>query len=386
MTSEQYINLIQSKNPNLQCISEYTGSRCTMEVKCLNCSSIFKRRADSLKSNCTCPNCVKVQSLNASKNKLINYLQNHNIELIGTYTDVNTKTTFKCTQCGYIWDTTPNSILSGHGCAKCASHISYKLTTEDFITKAKRVQKDNYDYTNTQYVNANTNITIKCPIHGEFEILPNSFIKSGCCPRCSTEQRGLNSRYTTEEFIERAKKVHGDKYDYSKTKYIGKEVPVTIICPKHGEFQQTPAHHLKGSGCQKCACSHGETFIIEYLNNKKINFQSQYLIQVPKDVRSSGRIYADFYIRDLNTIIEYNGKQHYVPIEYFGGKVTFEAQIKRDNYLRQYCLDNNIRLIELHYGIDFNIIKEYLDTYLESDKQPPAIIPIDYFYQLITRK
>lgn len=386
MNSEQYIKLIQSKNSNLQCISEYTGSRCIMEVKCLNCGLVFKRRADSLKTNCTCPNCVKEQSLNDSKNKFINYLQNHNIELIGTFTNVNTKTTFKCIQCGYIWNTFPYSILSGHGCAKCASHISYKLTTEDFITKAKKVQKNNYNYINTKYINANTAVNIICPIHGEFKILPNNFIKRGCCPKCGIEQGGLSRRYTIEEFVEKAKQIHGNKYDYSKTTYINSEIPTTIICPIHGEFQQTPAHHLKGCGCQKCSYSHGETFIMNYLKNKKLNFQSQYPIQVPKDIRSSEKIYVDFYIKDLNTIIEYNGKQHYVPIEHFGGKVTFESQKNRDNYLRQYCRDNNIKLIEFHYDIDFSIIKEYLDTYLESTEQPPVIIPIDYFYQLITRK
>ena len=78
--------------------------------------------------------------------------------------------------------------------------------------------------------------------------------------------------------------------------------------------------------------------------------------------------------------------QHYVPIKHFGGKVTFESQKNRDNYLRQYCRDNNIKLIEFYYDIDFSIIKEYLDTYLESTKQPPAIIPIEYFYELIAKK
>lgn len=87
---------------------------------------------------------------------------------------------------------------------------------------------------------------------------------------------------------------------------------------------------------------------------------------MPTDIKSTGKIYVDFYIPDLNTIIEYNGIQHYVPIEHFGGKLAFNSQKKRDDYLRQYCLKNKIRLIELPYNIEFSILQDYLDTYLLS--------------------
>ena len=152
-----------------------------------------------------------------------------------------------------------------------------------------------------------------------------------------------------------------------------------------GEFMQTPAHHLKGCGCQKCKQSHGENFVEQYLQSKNISFQQQYSIHVPENIRSSKRIYVDFYIEALNTIIEYNGKQHYIPIEHFGGQLAFNSQKKRDNYLRQYCLDNKIRLIELPDGISFDILRDYLDTYLIGTEQPPTVIPIDYFYELISK-
>ena len=145
----------------------------------------------------------------------------------------------------------------------------------------------------------------------------------------------------------------------------------------------TPAHHLKGCGCQKCSQSHGENFVEQYLQSKNILFQQQYVIHVPENIRSSGKIYVDFYIRSLNTIIEYNGKQHYIPIKHFGGQLTFDSQKKRDNYLRRYCLDNKIRLIELPQGISFDILRDYLDTYLIDIRQPPAIIPMDFFYTLL---
>ncbi len=58
---------------------------------------------------------------------------------------------------------------------------------------------------------------------------------------------------TTEEFIQKAKAIHGDKYDYSKVEYVRAHVKVCIICPDHGEFWQDAASHLRGSGCPKCA-------------------------------------------------------------------------------------------------------------------------------------
>ena len=383
MKSEQYIKLIHSKNPDLQCMTEYTGAKCIMTVQCKICGNVFERRADSLKIHCTCQTCSKLAKLDKTKNKFLDYIQLHNIKLIEPYIDTKSKVKYKCLKCGYVWSTTPESIMQGHGCAKCASHISYKLTTEDFIEKAKQVQQDNYDYSNTKYTEANAKLTIGCPRHGLFEIFPNNFIRRGICPKCSIEQRALNRRLSIKDFVEKARQVHGNKYDYSKVKYFNRQTKISIICPTHGEFMQTPAHHLKGCGCQKCSQSHGENFVEQYLQSKNILFQQQYVIHVPENIRSSGKIYVDFYIRPLNTIIEYNGKQHYIPIKHFGGQLTFDSQKKRDNYLRQYCLDNKIRLIELPQGISFDILRDYLDTYLIDIRQPPAIIPMDFFYTLL---
>ena len=113
--------------------------------------------------------------------------------------------------------------------------------TKEFIAKAKAVHGDKYDYSKVNYVNSFTKVTIICPKHGEFEQTPNLHLKSQGCPNCYG-----NKKMTIEEFIKRAKEVHGDKYDYSKVKYVNALTKVTIICPIHGEFEQTPAKHLLG--------------------------------------------------------------------------------------------------------------------------------------------
>jgi len=132
--------------------------------------------------------------------------------------------------------------------------MSKKVTTEDFIRRAKEIHGNKYDYSKVKYVSAKDKICIICPEHGEFMQTPNSHLNGNGCGECARktlwDKRG---RKTTEQFIEDAKRVHGDKYDYSKVEYKGSEVEVTIICPKHGEFKQTPYVHLKGHNCPTCA-------------------------------------------------------------------------------------------------------------------------------------
>lgn len=90
-------------------------------------------------------------------------------------------------------------------------------------------------------------VIITCPIHGDFEQCPEKHLKGFGCPVCSGRD-GI----TTEKFIKRAKEIHGNKYDYSKVDYKDNKTKVTIICPKHGEFEQAPSNHLRSCGCRKC--------------------------------------------------------------------------------------------------------------------------------------
>ena len=130
--------------------------------------------------------------------------------------------------------------------------MSKKLTQEEFLERAKEVHCDTYRYDKTVVKGSKIPVTITCPIHGDFEQRPGDHLRGCGCPLCGIEKSRKAKRNTTEEFIEKAKKVHGNKYDYSKVEYIDKLTPVIIICPIHGEFTQTPDTHLNGSGCQKC--------------------------------------------------------------------------------------------------------------------------------------
>lgn len=135
-----------------------------------------------------------------------------------------------------------------------------QFTTESFINAAKAIHGDKYDYRNVVYKNIKTKVCIICPKHGQFEQTPDKHLHDKCgCPFCAGNRRG-----TTESFIERAKSVHGDSYDYSKVVYLNNRTPVEIICKEHGSFWQLPSNHLAGKGCRYCAnnvCLSTEQFV-----------------------------------------------------------------------------------------------------------------------------
>ena len=127
--------------------------------------------------------------------------------------------------------------------------MSRRLTTEQFIEKARKVHGDKYSYDKAEYKNTITKVIITCPEHGDFEQKPHDhYINRNGCPHCAG-----NARLTTEQFVEKARKIHGDKYSYDKAKYKSNFTKVIITCPEHGDFEQEPTNHYKGKGCPRCS-------------------------------------------------------------------------------------------------------------------------------------
>lgn len=159
-----------------------------------------------------------------------------------------------CADHGAFWQK-PNDHLMGHGCPKCGRKQSTSAktsSTDEFIRKARQVHGDKYCYSNVKYVNSHTKVCIICEEHGEFWQSPNSHLRGRGCPQCARIKSGRAKRMTAEEFVSKAKNVHGDKYVYSEAKYTGSKVKICIICPRHGKFWQIPSDHLNGCGCKKC--------------------------------------------------------------------------------------------------------------------------------------
>lgn len=155
-----------------------------------------------------------------------------------------------------VFEQTPDNHKRGYGCPKCGTirtskHNSFSI--DDFIKKANKKHNYKYDYSESVYIDSESNIRINCKKHGYFFQQANSHLCGRGCPKCSG--RGM----TTEDIIEKFKSVHGDKYDYSLVDYVNAKTKVKIICNVHGVFEQIIGTHNLGRGCRLCG--------IEYRSN-----------------------------------------------------------------------------------------------------------------------
>lgn len=317
------------------------------------------------------------------------------------YVNAKTKVCIICPKHGEFWQT-PDKHLRGHGCQKC--HPLRKKTTEEFINEAKLVHGDKYDYSKTEYNGANKKVCITCPEHGDFMVFANLHLNGCGCKQCylkkrrtTTEEfiklskemygdkfiydktdldkrdengkviitckkhgdlkvnpslhlagknecRKCKGRFymTKNEFIEEAKKIHGDKYDYSMVEYKNMNTKIKIICKEHGVFYQKPSKHLLGQGCPICKESTMENEIAIFLTKNKINFEREKTFDWLKYKQN---LFLDFYLPEQKIGIECQGIQHYEPVDYFGGKEAFEKQKNKDAKKRILCEEHGIKVI-----------------------------------------
>ena len=264
----------------------------------------------------------------------------------------------------------PNDHLQLHGCKSCAVEKranKRRKTKDEFIREARKVHGDKYDYSKVKYKNANTNIIIICPIHGDFPQTPNQHLNYGC-KKCGFIKTGLSRRSNKEIFIKKARKLHGDKYDYSKVNYVNERTEIIIICPIHSDFPQTPHNHLGGQGCPKCNDNFkGEITIENYLMKNNIKFEAQKRFKDCKDKRP---LPFDFYIPYYNLCIEFDGEGHFQTIKRSKRMTKEQTEEnlklvqKHDKIKTDYCKNNGINLLRIKY--DENVeekIKIKLDKY-----------------------
>lgn len=207
-----------------------------------------------------------------------------------------------------------------------------RITTEIFIDRARKIHGDFFDYSKVNYKNNHAKVPIICPVHGPFQQYPINHLRGHGCKSCV----GLE-RLTTKEFINRAQKVHGHKFDYSKTIYINAETNVIIICPVHGKFAQMAYNHLTGRGCLKCALhekkSKGEKELCDFI---KSIYPGEILENTRKFI---GRKELDIYLPELKLALEYNGE--------YWHQFHEEKELGYHKNKQKACKENGIKLIEV---------------------------------------
>jgi len=262
LTTEQFIDKAKQVHGDKYDYSkvEYKNSKEKVVIICKEHGE-FSQIPNNHLRGIGCPTCGIIKS---SKNK--SYTKEEFIEKAKiihndkyNYSQVNyinakSKVIIICKEHGEFIQT-PDCHLQSQGCKKCGivSIINkHKSTIEQFIEKAKQIHADKYDYSHVNYINAKEKVVIICKEHGEFVQIPNSHLGGLGCPICGIIKSSKNRSYTKEEFIEKAKIIHNDKYDYSHVNYVNAKEKVVIICKEHGEFIQTPHNHIYGKGCKKC--------------------------------------------------------------------------------------------------------------------------------------
>lgn len=303
-----------------------------------------------------------------------------------------------------------------------------KISQLEFITRANKIHNNFYDYSESVYKNSQTKIKIKCPVHGIFKQIPNSHLLGFGCKLCHSEKLSNLYKDSKEQFIEKAIKIHGSKYDYSKVIYKSALEKVIIVCLIHGDFEQKPGDHLHGQGCSKCRylnnsklfrsdtknfiekamLKHGSLYdysnSIYRTNKDKIEikckkhgsfFQRPYHhlngIGCPICSSSKGELaikaildkhkinyiqeykipnekyifYYDFYLPDYNILIEFHGIQHYKYIPYFHKNQNgYEQQKIRDSWKVTLAKVKKNPLIEINYKQFKNMSEEQFEQLL----------------------
>ena len=270
---------------------------------------------------------------------------------------------------GY-YETFATSHLIGRKCPHCAQLQRVQTKTLNFETDllplAEKIHNNLYDYSLVDYVKLKEKVIILCPFHGEFKQTMNNHIdlKQGC-PKCAPAKISrvkreparsakagraisLAQRFTKDQFVERAQKIHGEKYNYDSVQYETTMVKVNIACSTHGSFFQTPGHHLAGQGCPKCfaKCSKVEQQWLDKMNIPEENRQVSVRLSDGSYIKADG--FQD------NTVYEFWGDfWHGNPDLYSPDKINpktkttfgelYEATLRK----RQKILESGFNLVEI---------------------------------------
>lgn len=283
----------------------------------------------------------------------------------------------RCVKHNYDFTTKPNTLKHGSGCKFCGRERSSdrrRKSVRKLLEELNAVHNSKYEYPHIkeEYRNNKSEITIVCPIHGEFKQKTIKHLQGEGCKLCSHQ----SFPYTTKTYIQRANEVHHNRYNYDKTTYIDRYTDIVITCPTHGDFIQNPKVHLGGCGCQKCKESIFEREIRNILDKNHI------LYAYEDKTHTLSNKSVDFYLNDYNIAIECQGEQHFIPVDFFGGEKKLETYIYRDILKNDELFANNIKIIyviskkfaDIFQDPKFNGIYENNVLFIEDIIENPLIL------------
>ena len=355
-THEEYVAEVAIKNPNIEVVGVYIDAKTKILHRCKVDGHEWNPSPDSVLSGRGCPKCRGrhlSRLMSRTHNEYINKVSriNPNIEVLGTYINSGTKILHRCKIDGYVWGVVPSSILKGVGCPMCVGKAPY--TTESF----KYIMSSLHPSIEVigEYTNNKTNISLRCKIDGhEWSPTPHNVLRGQGCPKCGGRIPMSHDEYVSDVTqINKNIEVLGI--------FINKCTTILHRCKKDNhEWLVRPEHILNGHGCPVCNSSIGERLVANYLEDNGILYKPQHKFDGCKNKK---RLPFDFYLPHLNICIEYDGIQHFQPVEAFGGLKAFEECQKNDAIKNKFCEASQIILLRIRYDQDVShVLDEFFKT------------------------
>lgn len=353
-THEEFIKELQSINSNVEILENYKHALEPLKCRCLKDGYEWSARPADLLKGKGCPKCAG--NIKKTHDEFIKemYSVDPNIEILSKYEVATTRIQCKCKIDGHKWDATANNLLRGYGCPVCGGRM--KIPYGEFIERLSIVNP-NIEVIG-KYSNCRTPVLCKCKIDGnEWHASPSHLLAGRGCLVCCGK-----SKKTHEQFIQELQDINSNITILGE--YINYETKLLCRCDICGhEWYATPHNLLKYRGCPICKKSQGERMVVNYLKSNHIDYQSQVKFDDLLGVGFRPLSY-DFYIPKFNLLIEIQGIQHKMPVDYFGGEQQFEIQKEHDKRKYDYAKNHNIELLEIWYD-DFSIIDKILKSRLQ---------------------
>lgn len=282
----------------------------------------------------------------------INELSNGEYTLVSEYVKATIKVKILHKSCGNIFETKASHFFEG---SRCPLHMNAK-DPNDFVNEFNSLE-DSKDYTLlSDYVRSNTKISIRHDICGnKYKVTPHMFMSGQRCPACFGNSTKSTDQFKAEvsELTKGSFRVMGD--------YVNNRTKLDILHEDCGKmFKMSPHDFLSGNRCPFCKQSKGEKLIQSTLDELEVNYTIQYVFD---DLgRKNQRLPFDFYLPELNTLIEYDGIQHFEDVAYFGGQYKLTEQKRRDALKNEYADRNNINLLRIPYTLTKEDVVEEVKT------------------------
>ena len=346
-------------------LGEYRNAKSKIKCLCLICNEIVELPTYSVAhggGHQKCSNKILSERCRKTTEQFTRELESTlpSVKILGKYTGAKDKIKCECLKCGNIWEPIATNLLRGHGCSICA-HENLKYTEVDFNEYMTNNMPDIIVL--GDYKGHSEKINVKCSVCGNiWETIPEYLYHNKGCYFCGKRRTGEKLSMSNDEFLKKLYDLSLDVIPIDS--YVRTQKKIEVKCKHCGHIWKTkPNSLLQGHGCPNCKKSIGEKFVASYLKKHKIKFILHKSFDNLLGI-NGGKLSYDFYIMSYNLLIEYQGKQHYHPVEYFGGNEQFKNQQEHDRRKREYAKSNDINLLEIRYDQDVStILDEYFQTH-----------------------